>query len=393
MITDSTFNKLVKFLATAHEWSRETDDKNIDGINMHNSFLFIQNAIMSIGKIYPELLSNNADFNKVVCKHWGFSEKHEDDIELFLTKFYKPIEKFKGDKVIINLLNSVKLKIIDMNVFIQSIPLYTEIQKTMTNQDDEEVKVSFHSLFNQATYYEIMKYCLYRTLYEFILCSDDTDLLRTEVVEMRLERQERNDIIDDPTEGIESVRLSVNETHDTVLNELEETDIRADSSDELKTRVATLLQSFLEIEMDNKSSTDYTYEEIIKKVTRSKQREKKSIIDYLGNMSKEERKVEELFKMYKLGRWNVGNQKGLISYDKETYERERNELLTQLQSDETNKQYEQVSEMRREIFDLENDDETAQDEFYQQEANDISQLDEDYMDGNFYPEDVEDYNE
>tara|TARA_Y100000992_G_C21274369_1_gene499025 strand:+ start:4130 stop:10279 length:6150 start_codon:yes stop_codon:yes gene_type:complete len=393
MITDSTFNKLVKFLATAHEWSRETDDKNIDGINMHNSFLFIQNAIMSIGKIYPELLSNNADFNKVVCKHWGFSEKHEDDIELFLTKFYKPIEKFKGDKVIINLLNSVKLKIIDMNVFIQSIPLYTEIQKTMTNQDDEEVKVSFHSLFNQVTYYEIMKYCLYRTLYEFILCSDDTDLLRTEVVEMRLERQERNNIIDDPTEGIESVRLSVNETHDTVLNELEETDIRADSSDELKTRVATLLQSFLEIEMDNKSSTDYTYEEIIKKVTRSKQREKKSIIDYLGNMSKEERKVEELFKMYKLGRWNVGNQKGLISYDKETYERERNELLTQLQDDETNKQYEQVSEMRREIFDLEKDDETAQDEFYQQEANDISQLDEDYMDGNFYPEDVEDYNE
>ena len=145
--------------------------------------------------------------------------------------------------------------------------------------------------------------------------------------------------------------------------------------------------------MDNKSSTDYTYEEIIKKVTRSKQREKKSIIDYLGNMSKEERKVEELFKMYKLGRWNVGNQKGLISYDKETYERERNELLTQLQDDETNKQYEQVSEMRREIFDLEKDDETAQDEFYQQEANDISQLDEDYMDGNFYPEDGEDYNE
>ena len=68
-------------------------------------------------------------------------------------------------------------------------------------------------------------------------------------------------------------------------------------------------------------------------------------------------------------------------------------MLTQLQGDETNKQYEQVSEMRREVFDLEKDDQLAQDEFYQQEANDISQLDEDYMDGNFYPEDVEDYNE
>ena len=210
---------------------------------------------------------------------------------------------------------------------------------------------------------------------------------------MRLERQQQNEIVNDPTESIESIRLTVDENYDTTLNELEETDIRADSSDELKSRVASLLQSFLEIEMDNKSVTNYSYEEIIKKVTRSKQREKQAIIEYLGNMSKEERKVEELFKMYKLGRWNVGNQKGLISYDKETYERERNDLLTQLQGDETNKQYEQVTEMRREIFDLENDDELAQDEFYQQEANDISQLDEDYMDGNFYPEDMEDYNE
>ena len=116
-----------------------------------------------------------------------------------------------------------------------------------------------------------------------------------------------------------------------------------------------------------------------------------AIIEYLGSMSKEERKVEELFKMYKLGRWNVGNQKGLVSYDKDTYERERNELLTQLQSDEASKQYEQVSEMRREIFDLDKDDEIAQDEFYEQEANDISQLNEDYMDGTFYPEDVDDY--
>lgn len=393
MISDSNFNKLAKFLATSHEWNQNTEDKNIDGINLHNSFMFMQHAIMSISKIYPELLSNNADFNKVVCKHWEFSNNHEYDIELFLNKFYKPIEKFKGDTVIVDLLNSVKIRMIDMNVFIQSIPLYTEINKIMKNQDDEDVKVSFHSLFNQSTYYEIMKYCLYRTLYEFILCSEDDDLLRTEIVQVRLERTEQNESMNDPTQSIESIRQTVDEQHNTVLNELEESEIRTDSIDELKSRVASLLESFLEIEMENKSATDYSYEDIIKKVTRSKQREKQSIIEYLGNMSKEERKVEELFKMYKLGRWNVGNQKGLVSYDKNTYERERNELLNQLQNDESGKQYEQVSEMRREIFDLEKDDEIAQDEFYENEANDISQLDEEYMDGNFYTEDADDFDE
>ena len=393
MISDSNFNKLAKFLATSHEWNRETEDNNIDGINLHTSFIFMQHAIMSISKIYPELLSNNADFNKVICKHWGFSDNHEYDIELFLNKFYKPIEKFKGDTVIVDLLNNVKVKMIDMNVFIQNIPLYTEIHKVMKNQDDEDVNVLFHSLFNQSTYYEIMKYCLYRTLYEFILCSEDDDLLRTEIVQVRLERSEQNENIADPTQSIESIRQTVNEQHNTVLNDLEESEIRADSIDELKSRVASLLESFLEIEMENKNSVNYTYEEIIKKINRSKQREKLAIIEYLGNMSKEERKVEELFKMYKLGRWNVGNQKGLVSYDKHTYERERSELLNQLQTDETSKQYEQVSEMRREIFDLDKDDELAQDEFYENEANDISQLDEEYMDGNFYAEDADDFDE
>ena len=45
--------------------------------------------------------------------------------------------------------------------------------------------------------------------------------------------------------------------------------------------------------------------------------------------------------------------------------------------------------MRREIFDLEKDEEDQQNEFYEQEANDIGHLDEDYGDGHFYPDDVE----
>ena len=49
-----------------------------------------------------------------------------------------------------------------------------------------------------------------------------------------------------------------------------------------------------------------------------------------------------------------------------------------------------VSEMRREIFELEKDEEEQQNEFYDQEANDINDLDEDYRDGNFYAEDLDD---
>ena len=216
---------------------------------------------------------------------------------------------------------------------------------------------------------------------------DDPDLIRTEITSIKKSVQQTNNNVN-VADQIQSNVISINENYDNVMQDLEESEIISDSPEELKSRVSNLLHSFLSVEMENKSAINYSYKDIIKKINRSKEREKKAIIDYLGNMSKEERKVEELFKTYKLGRWNVGQQKGLIAYDKNTYERERNELLTQLYEDEATGKYEIVSEMRREVFDLEQEQNLENEEFYDNEANDISQLDEDYMDGVYYDDDA-----
>ena len=45
--------------------------------------------------------------------------------------------------------------------------------------------------------------------------------------------------------------------------------------------------------------------------------------------------------------------------------------------------------MRRDIFDIENDEEQQQEEFYDNEANDIEHLPEEYDDGNYYSDDNE----
>ena len=44
--------------------------------------------------------------------------------------------------------------------------------------------------------------------------------------------------------------------------------------------------------------------------------------------------------------------------------------------------------MRRDVFDLEQEQNLENEEFYDNEANDISQLDEDYMDGVYYDDDA-----
>jgi hypothetical protein len=187
----------------------------------------------------------------------------------------------------------------------------------------------------------------------------------------------------------------------TQFNNLEETNIEKDNDYqevqietgnllELKERVCNLLLTFLDVERENKSTIDYTYNEIIRLTNRSKQQEKEGIIKYLGDMSIQERKVEDMFKNYRLGCWNVGQQTGLIEYDKDTYDRERNELLQQLYE---NGGDDNGTEMVRDIYDIEregmdyDEDEIEDADIYDRPDAGLDDLGENYMDGEYYQED------
>jgi hypothetical protein len=47
-------------------------------------------------------------------------------------------------------------------------------------------------------------------------------------------------------------------------------------------------------------------------------------------MTDEEREIESLFKNHKLEKWNVGMQKGMTQYVKDTYDSEREQMDKQL---------------------------------------------------------------
>jgi hypothetical protein len=123
----------------------------------------------------------------------------------------------------------------------------------------------------------------------------------------------------------------------------------------------------------------------MKKVNRSKDKEKNRIITYFGKMTIEKRKIEDAFKNYKLGRWNVGQQKGLFQYDPNTYQRERTEMIAQL--------YDEVPDMNEaavdalDIYELDKLDAVVDEDDYNRDTYDFQDLGEDYMDGDYYPED------
>jgi len=207
----------------------------------------------------------------------------------------------------------------------------------------------------------IYMYLWYSTLYEYIAAASNPDFLRTDIEEKKSLRRQK--IIDSSDASAQIIGM------DTDESDLQEIDIRIGNSEELKVRVAKLLLTFLEIEQGNKKYI-LSYDEIAKKIRKEKNIEKQNIIQYLGNMDKEERQIEDQFKRYKMGRWNVGLQKGLVEYDKKTYDRETTDIVGDID-------IEAIEEMEN----------MEADEAEDNEAMDISNLDEDYRDGDYYGED------
>lgn len=389
-LSTNEYNKLHGFLLNIQKW--QVDDTKYNNKEkyydegLYTSTQFIKNAIQNISRVYPSILMNDSGFYKKVHAHWGLSDKHRIDVSKFITKYYEQIEKFKQDTVIIRLLTEMDIRLVDILQFIENIPIYTPISKEIGTEEGTDIQ-TFYTLFDKETIYMLFSNCFYSVLYEFMIGSDDKDLLSFDRQEANLLRRENVH-----NENITSANLIGKDIYknDVEVEQEEQLDQEySGKKQELKERVCSLLLTFLDIEKENKSAIDFSYEEIMMKVGKSKEKEKKGIIEYLEKMAIDERKVEDALKNYRIGRWNVGEQKGLTKYDKNTYDRERDELIGKLYDGDEGEP-DVVDQLLRDIYDIEKDDEREAEEDYQKEMFDIDGLDEDFMDGVYYDEDKND---
>ena len=91
----------------------------------------------------------------------------------------------------------------------------------------------------------------------------------------------------------------------------------------LSEKIAKLLVTYIDILSMNKTMMNMNKEDIMGQVLRSKEVEKKEITDYLGSLSTEKRKVENLFKVSKLGdKWSMGLTEAVYKYDADVYDKE-----------------------------------------------------------------------
>jgi hypothetical protein len=384
-LSQTDYDNLHKFLTNINKWELDDESKKTyydEGLYKITQFL--QNAVHNISKVYPAVLLNDASFLKIVPKHWGLSEDHQADVTKFVQKYYENIEKFKGDTIMMRLLNEVSEKLVDLNRFLQNIPVHTDIVKKFIGADDKQEVHRFYSLFDKQTIYMLYSYCFYSVIFEYINTSADPDMLRTDLEYTKTARRKTISDGRNPANALESEGVDVTEETEDYDSELREVRISTGNVLELKQRVCELLLTFLEVEQTNKSTLDLSYEQVIKRVSRSKEKEKRGIVDKLGKMTIEERGVENMLKNYRLERWNVGQQKGLFMYDQSTYDRERSELIAQIMGEGTS---DVVTEDLMDIFELEKREEADMQTDIDAEMYGIGDLDTGFMDGVYYEED------
>lgn len=370
-----TFGLIQKFVSELREPNKWQSGKQEN----YHKMSYLLNYLKYISKTMPQIIVRNMKYANVP-KHWNVVKVHEQDIEKFVLSEYKFMENIQMDDTMKTYFNVLQENIEKIYNFCLLFP-YTDYDEKFLLLDKRSQEL-------------FVSYCIYSVIYEYIVLTDNED-----IIQIHLESTKQNiRNINETTESDEiiSQRPDVDSNLQQQMEILEEVEVLQGNKESLKNNVCNIIVALLNKGIYDKGLLNINYDNIIKKTQRSKDYEKKQIIKYLGKMSIEQRRIEDEHKKYKLGMWNVGQQKGLIHYDKATYKRERDEILKMIDGEK--EEGDGISEgtaavsMLQNVYtiqDLEEHDANIENEQQEREAYDISHLGENFMDGNYYPEDNE----
>jgi len=343
---------------------------------LYSVFNFIKHSIYDMTHVLPQIILNNMEYTKVP-EHWGLGDKDKDFIREKIENYANVFNKYKNDSMIIRLLQEIKLIHVDLYLFISNLPIHTPIIKN---------GVTFYSIFDKKTCYQLIFYIFYSVFLEYIELAHNENMLKIDIYEKKMERRnnirEKADVFSNNSSNYEDL----DERLVDIDEDLNETQLLEGKQEDLKTRVASLLVDFINNIQKNKTILDMTYEDISEKIRDSKKREKDMIIKRLDKLTKEERRVENMMKEFKLGKWNVGEQRGLVVYDQETQDRERQEMVEQGVLD-IEIQYDiemgELDEMlnQTDVQQMERDQRLQEEMEIENEGLDFGGLGEDYNDG------------
>ena len=315
-IGPTDFRRLTEFFDTfVTKWSNP---------DIYKTANFVKNAVYEMTSVFPNILITNITNVSRVHAYWGLAKVDNDRVYNSISNYYNPLGEFRGDKVIQKLLVYIQTQFVDLRMFFEHLPIHESIK--IGSRD-------YFSFFDKDTIELLLEYVFLSVLHEYIVATDEPDLIRLEQVEKKHDSRARISTENDVDTQFHSEHTDLSEEYEQVYGDMMEIQINSGNRDELKTRIAKMLLTFINITRKNKSETDLSYENISAAIRKRKEKEKNRIVERFKNMSEDERKVEDMKKKLKMDEWNVGTQRGIFEYDVNTSTREVMEQQTEEQLD------------------------------------------------------------
>ena len=357
-------------------WNEAYDNtSSISDNKTYNFINFIKSYIHKFLKTFPNIILNNVDYDKIQTPYyWGLSQNHEKDIKKNIKDYYSSLRKFYSENDITNVLTTIQLRCKNLLLLVDETPYYTSIKykdrETFSIFDKDTSKLIFEQYF-------------------LILLNEYKNLSENESMLFYTNKDER-DLNVDEIFTIENLEEREKKTEVVGVRFENEANMQGNKKN-LQVSISNLLLTYLNIMQDHKDIIDRSYDEIMDKVFKIAEREKDTFTDRKKSMTDDERNVDSILQINKLGVWSKGLQKGLTTYTKETYDDERDLMEKITEIERKVRKNGQVNDNNVDQYMEDYLEETEADNAAENEAYDITHMTEDYDDGNFESDEVEDY--
>jgi len=392
-ITRSKMNEVINLIDTLSTWSTDKSKniRNKDYITnntIYNFTHFYKSFIENFVGIFPNIILNKVDYKEnYIPKYLGLSKIHEKKVKTIISEYYDKLRSFYDVPVLNNILQKIPRSCNNLLKLSKNTPTFITI-KNRENGKDEEIK----PIFDERTSKFLYEYYLLKVLTEYINLTDEPAMIVKNVQRKNIlgNRDDLEDIVSVDYLDETNTAIDINIGFDDRIEI--DTNLLSGDKKELKQTVANLLIEFLRIMNSYKEIVDVSYDQVLDRIFKLKEKEKDIITDRLKQLTDEERDADTILKVNKLGVWSKGLQKGLTTYVKETYDEEREFVEQMLQYERKAQKKIRETNMDNTNLDIVLDElieETERENEIEREAYDIGGYTEDYLDGQFEGDDVD----
>ena len=250
-------------------------------------FRYMKQMVTNICKIFPTIMLKKEMQKKIskrtVPKHWKLkSLRIKAQIEKLMKEEYTDFKRFYDNNVISPVLNYVFENSDDLLKLMNAIPFYANLDENTGSIFDGE-------MLSHLSYY-------------FLLCALSLYIGATE---LNLEIVEEKEVDMYNTEDGSPELAIIEGKRENMLDE-----------------VCNLLTVYAKNFQKYKKILSRTKDYINKEVLKAKEKEKAGITKRLGDLTVEQREVENIHKNQSLGVWSVGLTRAIYEYDDDQFDKE-----------------------------------------------------------------------